>query len=97
MHDDYDSFNTGMDGNYTDRISRRYAEKAKYGYGNLDEGPWEDDGEMEQKRANIRGDRMDEYEGSWDTLEKNPDYNPGGMGPAYQKYGIPDDVLYGDR
>ena len=40
---------------------------------------------------------MDEYEASWDTLEKNPDYNPGGMGPAYQKYGIPDDVLYGDR
>ena len=26
-----------------------------------------------------------------------PIYNPGGMGSAYQKYGIPDDVLYGDR
>ena len=91
MHDDYDSFNAGMDGNFTDRISRRYAEKAKYGYGNLDEGPWEDDGEFEQVRANVRkGGRMEEED--WSDI-----YNPGGMGPAYQKYGIPDDVLYGDR
>lgn len=91
MHDDYDSFNAGMDGNFTDRISRRYAEKAKYGYGNLDEGPWEDDGEFEQARANVRkGGRMEEED--WGDI-----YNPGGMGPAYQKYGIPDDVLYGDR
>lgn len=91
-----------------DRIGQRYAEKAKYGYGNLDEGPWEDDGEFEMARARVKGagyrkgledhmNEMDEYEASWDTLEKNPDYNSGGMGPAYQKYGIPDDVLYGDR
>lgn len=37
-------------------------------------------------------DHMDESETEWGDI-----YNPGGMGPAYQKYGIPDDVLYGDR
>ena len=106
--DDFD-FDRNLYGD-VDRIGKRYAEKAKYGYGNLDEGPWEDDGEMELARARVKGDsfrqrrnmedhmnEMDEYEASWDTLKKNPDYNSGGMGPAYQKYGIPDDVLYGDR
>lgn len=104
--DDFD-FDRSRYGDF-DRIGQRYAEKAKYGYGNLDEGPWEDDGEFEMARARVKGagyrkgledhmNEMDEYEASWDTLKKNPDYNPGGMGPAYQKYGIPDDVLYGDR
>lgn len=104
--DDFD-FDRSRYGDF-DRIGQRYAEKAKYGYGNLDEGPWEDDGEFEMARARVKGagyrkgledhmNEMDEYEASWDTLKKNPDYNSGGMGPAYQKYGIPDDVLYGDR
>jgi hypothetical protein len=105
---DNDGFDGGMSKDWSDRIGKRYAEKAKYGYGNLDEGPWEDDGEFEMARARVKGagyrkgledhmNEMDEYEASWDTLKKNPDYNSGGMGPAYQKYGIPDDVLYGDR
>lgn len=104
-----------MEGDAIDgRMRRKLADmadaenkRAKYdgGWGFLDEGPWEDDGNFEQERARVRGgasrwrglddcmeEGCDELEASWDTLERNPLYNPGGMG-----YEVPDDVYFGDR